>query len=93
MEDWHAALEGPVAYFPSSKPRDNELVRVPRFSSRPFVVAPGTTYYELVLPYWLLVVLTAFFAALLIKPRFSLRNLIIAMSLIALLFGLVAISI
>jgi len=92
LKDWDAALTGSVAYFPCNKPRESELVRVPRFSRQPFVVAPGTTYNELTLPYWLLVLSTASLTALLIRPRFQLRTLIIAISLFALLFGLAAIS-
>jgi len=93
MKDWGAALSGPVAYFPATAPgpHDSELMRLPRFSSRPFVITtPGTSYYEVIVPYWLIVLSTASLAALPRIPwRFSLRTLMIATTLVAFLLGLV----
>ena len=92
VEDLEAGTETNVAFFPCNIPQKTELIRVPRFLGNPWQTSPGTSSYELILPFWLLVLFTASIAALLIKPRFRIRTLIVAISLIALLFGLAAIS-
>ena len=60
----------------------------PRFDRNPFVTAPGTNYYELILPYWMILLLTSAAAASpWLRWRFSLRTLLIALTLLALLLG------
>ena len=95
MADWDAALSSPVAYFPVSAPgpHNPELVPLPRFSSQPFLVpTPGITCYEVMLPYWLLVLSTVSIATVLIRRNFSLRNFAIATALFSVILGVAAID-
>jgi hypothetical protein len=85
MSEWDAALQGPVAFFPASpRPHDGKIIHWPRYSSQPFR-GPGA-YTETIVPYWLPCLLVATFAAwpwFKWPKRFSLRTLLIAMTLVA----------
>ncbi|MEX0610852.1 MAG: hypothetical protein WD738_05155 [Pirellulales bacterium] len=91
--EWDEALRGPVAFFPSTpSPNDTRIITWPWYDKHPFVVAPGTTYTEVILPYWLLFLLVITLGAVLWfkwPKRFSLRTLLIAMTLVAVLLGAV----
>jgi hypothetical protein len=93
MENIEAEIGGPVAYFPASTASlhdTKELVRLPRYRRQPFIVAPGTTYSEVILPYWLLVLPFVSLAVLLlcVPARFSLCTLLIVTMLLAVLLGM-----
>jgi hypothetical protein len=89
--DWDAALSGPVAFFPATtNPQVSKLIHWPRYDSRPFL-GPGN-YTEFVLPYWLISLSVGAIATLpwLRWPqRFSLRTLLIATTLVAVVLGLI----
>ena len=84
-----------VAYFPVSSPLQprGKIFGWPQFSSPASSPRPnGSKYSHVIVPYWLLILSTA---AITITPwlrwptRFSLRTLLIATTLVALLLGLI----
>jgi hypothetical protein len=84
--DWDAALSGPVAFFPATPTPHPKLIHWPRYDSRPFL-GPGN-YTEVVLPYWLIFLSVGATATLpWIRWRFSLRTLLIATTLVAVVLG------
>jgi hypothetical protein len=89
--DWDAALSGPVRFFPSTpSPNNRKAILLPLYWKPPFGGAPPNAYKELVLPYWLVFFSVAALAsAPWIHWRFSLRTLLIAMTLVAILLGLI----
>jgi hypothetical protein len=87
-----AGSRGHGPFFPASVPDsfDGKLITWPRLNLNLGVRPPGITHDELIVPYWLPVALTAALAsAPWVRWRFSLRTLLIATSLLALLLGLV----
>jgi hypothetical protein len=87
-ENWDAALAGPVAFFPATITPNASAIPWPRFNHNPFVTAPGTNYREIVLPYWMIYLLTSAAAASpWLRWRFSLRTLLISITLLALILG------
>jgi hypothetical protein len=88
LRDWDKAVGGPVPFFPAARPRG--IIRWPRLAKNAYVMSkPGSNHYEVIVPYWLLVLSTAALAAApWIKWRFSLRTLIIVMTLVAVVLGL-----
>jgi hypothetical protein len=89
LSNWQQA--GNVAYFPATVAKARHHGIFPLYSFRKdFVLQPAGTSYEVILPYWLIVVLLAVLAALPWPPwRFSLRTLLIATTLFAVVLGLV----
>jgi hypothetical protein len=86
--DWNAALSGPVAFFPQSVTPYASTIPLPRFNRNPVINTPGTNHRELVLPYWIILLFTIAAATSPWLPwRFSLRTLLIAITLLALLLG------
>jgi hypothetical protein len=79
----------PIAVFPVNLP-NSAILLLPHFHS-PFVASRnGSTSYELSLPYWLLVLTSAAFGAIpWIHWRFSVRTLLIATTLVAVMLGLI----
>jgi hypothetical protein len=88
--EWDAALQGPVAFFPSSPhPHDAKFIHWPQYSSP--LMGRGT-YTEIIIPYWLSCLAAATLATwpwLKWPKRFSLRTLLIATTLVAVVLGLV----
>lgn len=79
-------------FFPASvpEPADRRIITWPRLNLNYGVRPPGVTHDELIVPYWLPVVLTATLASgPWIRWRFSLRTLLIAMTLAAVALGLI----
>jgi hypothetical protein len=93
FSEWDAALNGPMAFFPATVPGPDkiEIIRLPQFSTHPFLTKPGTVYTEVVMPYWLPIFSTVALAAIpWLRWRFSLRTLLIATTLIAVGLGVFA---
>jgi hypothetical protein len=86
LKGWDINRGSPFAVFPASTPR--AVLPWPRYYS-PFVIGtPGSTSFELSIPYWLLVLtLAAFGTTPWLRWRFGLRTLLIATTLIALVLG------
>jgi len=88
--EWDASLQGPVAFFPSSPhPRDGKFIHWPQYNN-PFM---GRAYTEIIIPYWLPCLAAAMLATLpwLKWPmRFSLRTLLIATTVVAIVLGVIA---
>ncbi len=81
MADWEKALRSSVAYFPSGKPGEflSLTLRLPQVTGNKVVV-----------PYWIPILLSGSVAALpWVKWQFSLRTMLIATTLIAVVLGLV----
>jgi hypothetical protein len=87
-KDWDAALRGPIAFFPATVRPTSRVIPWPQYNRNPFITAPGTNYREIVLPYWMMLLFTTAAAA---SPwfrwRFSLRALLIAITVIGLILG------
>jgi hypothetical protein len=79
----------PFAVYPASIPKSVILFR-PQFNSPSYRVQNGSTNYEITVPYWLLVLMSATPAiAPWVHWRFTLRTLLIAMTLVAVVLGLI----
>jgi hypothetical protein len=78
----------PFPVFPVAVP-DSPILTMPRFSS-PFVLRPTKSInYDLSIPYWLLVLTaTSLTAAPWFRWRFSLKMLLVAMTMVAVVLGL-----
>jgi hypothetical protein len=101
MKDASATSGSPIAVFPVDPPESAVWI-IPQFTS-PFVRPISTPNYELTLPFWLLVVVAALAGSLPWLPyparfrrliakipgRFSLRTLLIATTLVAVVLGCV----
>jgi hypothetical protein len=90
-----AGSRGHGPFFPASVPDspDGKLITRPRLNLNWGVHPPGITHDELIIPYWLVVTLTATLAAApWFRWRFSLRTLLIAITAVAALLGLIALS-
>ncbi len=97
LEDWYASPGTPFACFPATTPsplNEIRLVLWPHYRKNPFVsITPGVTHHEVMVPYWLAFLLTIWLALIpWIRWRFSLRTLLIAATLIAVLLGIIASS-
>ena len=78
------------ALFPASVPSTYESVLLPWIEVNPNYYIQNGTSYEVVLPHWLFVVPFAILAAASwVRWRFSLRTLLIATTLVAILLGLI----
>lgn len=88
--DWDEKQGSPFAVFPVPGPKS--ILPWPNFQ-RPFYIGPvGTTNYELMVPYWLLVLVSAAVGGCVwVRWRFSLRTFLIAMMLLAAGFGVMAV--
>jgi hypothetical protein len=88
--EWDAGLLDPVAFFPASPhPHDAKFIHWPRYSSP--LMGRGT-YTEIIIPYWLPCLAAATLATwqwLKWPKRFSLRALLIATTLVAVVLGMV----
>jgi hypothetical protein len=80
---------GPIPVFPVAVP-DSPIFTMPRFSS-PFVLRPAKSINcDLSVPYWLLVLAaTSLTAAPWLRWHFSIRTLLIATTLVAVVLGLI----
>jgi hypothetical protein len=87
-----AGSRGHGPFFPASVPDspDGKLITWPRLNLNMGVRPPGVTHDELIVPYWLVVALTATLAAApWLRWRFSLRTLLIGMTVAAVALGLI----
>jgi hypothetical protein len=74
-------------YVPGIPSHDWQYVERPRFSVRQFRWISGYAHRRIVVPYWFVVGLAALFVYLPWR-RFSLRTLLVAMTVVTLAFGL-----
>jgi hypothetical protein len=87
IQAWDTKKGSPFVVFNASEPYG--FVNFPYYRSPAWVGSPGSTSYELSIPYWLLVLTLSSFSAIpWLKWRFSLRTLLIAMTLVAVGLGL-----